>query len=414
MFVQSQTDSGIRIIAETIPYLRSVSMGVWIKTGSAYEVEEINGASHFLEHLFFKGTARRSARELAECIEGVGGTANAFTSRECTCLYATVLDEHLDLAIDLLSDIMLNSTFADLEKERQVVIEEIGSTEDSPEDYVHDLFTAQIWKDHPLGLPVVGEREAVNALTLERIRAYFDEHYFAENIIISIAGNIDPNAIIDDIARAFEGIPEKGSNPGYSTPSVLPEITSHRKRLSQTHFCVGFPGISACDPRRFAFNILGNLLGGTSMSRLFQKIREDQGLAYCVYAFFDVLAATGMIGVYAAVAPKRTAQTLEIVMSELRKVREKLAPLDELHRTKEQLKGSITLNLESTFNRMVRLAKGILLRDDVCEIDELLTKIAGVSAEEVRELAAELFCDSGVNLVSLGPTRKLALESLET
>lgn len=404
--------NGLTVILEPLPYLRTASAGVWIATGSANEQPRLAGVSHFLEHLFFKGTLTRTARQLMEAIESKGGHLNAFTSRDYTCLYAKTLGEHTGSGIEILADIVKNSQFCDFEKERNVILEEIASIEDVPEDHAHDLLTRKLWPDHSIGTPITGTHETMSAMTIEDVRAYFREWYVPGNLIVSVAGCFDENAILDQIRSEFEPLPAGGSptvNGGarFGSGPLLMD-----RDITQTHLCFGFPGPGVHDERRYVYNMLSSALGGGSTSRLFETIREQEGLAYSIYSFASSYWRTGMMGVYAAVAPENREKTFDLAFGEIRKLRDEPLPPDELELNREQLKGSVLMALESTFNRMTRLAKSYMYHNRILSIDEVIAGIEVVTAEQVQQLAQERYTADQCALVVLGPTDGVTMDSI--
>ena len=395
--------NGVTVALERLPYLRSIAAGVWINAGSACETPAQTGVSHFLEHLFFKGTKARTARQLIEAVESRGGHLNAFTSRDHTCVYIKTLDAHTLDAIEILGDIIKNSQFFDFEKERGIILEEIASAEDVPEDYVHDVFCERLWPDHALGRPITGTEESVSGLSIEDVRAYFQSWYVPENIIVSIAGNFEIEPALDAIAREFEGIAARPSPPAPGRPVFGACLDRVIRPIGQHHVCFGFPGPDSRDPRRFAYDVLSNVVGGGSTSRLFEEIREQAGLAYSIYSFHYCYRPAGTLGVYAAVAPENLTQTIDLACRELRKMREEPVPESELAMNREMLKANLLMGLESTFNRMARQAKSLMIHGRIVPQDEVVEKIEAVSVEDVQRLAHEIFVSEQCAAVILGP-----------
>lgn len=401
-------DNGLTVLMEPLPYLRSVSTGVWMKAGSANEVPSRAGISHFLEHLLFKGTTSRSARDIVECIESRGGQLNAFTSRDYTCVYAKTLDANVFEAIEVLGDIVHDSQFFDFEKERNVILEEIASSEDSPEDLVHELMVRNLWPNDSIGSPIAGIAQTVIDTTIEDVRAYFAERYRPDNMVVAVAGQFDPEKVFASIeehfgklAAGFQG--EKMSRPTYSAGMDL-----HPRDIGQHHIAIAFEGPAATDDDRYVHTMLSSTLGGGSTSRLFERIREEEGLAYSIYAYSSHAVQAGMMGIYAAVAPENCAFTLDLIGRELRELRDKPVPEDELESNRQQFKGGLLMSLESTFNRMARLAKSSLIYGRVPEVDEIVSAIDAVSAEDVQRAACELFQADKPLLTVLGPEIKLS------
>ena len=397
-------DNGVTVLLEPLHYLRSASAGVWIKTGSANETAAQSGVSHFLEHLFFKGTSTRTARQLMEAIEARGGHLNAFTSRDYTCIYAKTLGEHTAGAIEILGDIIKDSQFFDFEKERNVVLEEIASIEDVPEDHVHDILTLRLWPDHSLGRPITGSLETLGAMTVDDVRAYFSERYRPENLMVSVAGSFDEDAVLAQISREFDSIATAPAPPRIGPPSFGSGLEQVVSDISQNHLCMGFPGPGVHDARRYVYNMLSSILGGGSTSRLFETIREQEGLAYSIYTFHSSYWDTGMMGVYAAIAPENLDKTVDLVCAELKKVCAERVPEDEVSLNREQLKGGMLMALESTFNRMARMCKSYMYHGRILGIDEVVAAIDAVTADGLIALANERFTAEQTATIVLGPS----------
>jgi predicted Zn-dependent peptidase len=396
-------DNGLTVTYEHLPYLHSATAGLWIKTGSANEPREITGISHFLEHLFFKGTPTRTTRQILEPIESRGGQLNAFTSSEYTCLYTKMLDKHIFTGLDVLADILKNSTFAEMEKERNVILEEIASLDDVPEDLVHEILALRMWPDHPLGRSVSGYAATVEAITLDMIKQYYAEWYHPANMYFSIAGNFDVDAVLDQVQREFGQLHTKQPLPRPGAPSFASGIDLVDKDIGQHHFCFGFPGPTVAERRRYVFDVLWCALGGGSTSRLFQKIREDEGLAYSIYTFNSAYFTSGMFGVYAAVAPENFAKTVDMSFEEIRKFRDDGIAADELDLNREHLKGSMLMSLEGSFNRMQRMAKSMMYYGRLLSIDEVMTSLNGVTAEDIAEVSRDIFQPDKCQVVAIGP-----------
>lgn len=395
-----------------LPYLRTAAAGVWIATGSANERPEQAGVSHFLEHLFFKGTTKRTARQLMEAIESKGGHLNAFTSRDYTCLYAKMLGEHVGVAIEILGDIVKDSQFFDFEKERNVILEEIASSEDVPEDHVHDLLTRNFWPDHPLGTPIAGSKETMTAMTPADVRTYFEHWYRPENLIVSVAGCFDEAIVLEQIRQEFSSLTAGVAQQPDSVPAFTPGIHHAASDISQDHLAFAFPGPSIFDDKRYVYNMLSNALGGGPTSRLFETIREQEGLAYSIYGYHASYWRTGMMGVYAAIAPENLEKTCNLAFAEIRKLREEPLPQQELELNREQLKGSVLMTLESTFNRMTRMAKSFMYHGRILPVDEIIAGVEAVTAEEIQQLAQERYTPEQCALVVLGPKNGARLESV--
>ncbi len=408
-YKKTTLNNGVRVITEAIPHVRSASVGVWVAAGSTWETPENMGVSHFIEHLLFKGTARRTARQIAREIDGRGGNLNAFTSKEHTCYYAKVLDEHLPIAIELLADMLQNSLFdpAEIAKEKGVVIEEIKMYEDVPDDVVHDLFATSLWSGHALGRPIVGTAESVQGFTRDDILQYLASHYTGGNIVVAAAGNLQHEQVVDLVAREFTAIrpsPEAARHwpPAPKAPSG-PVAMLREKDTEQAHLVVGVSGIPQDHEQIYALHLLNTVLGGSASSRLFQEIREERGLAYSVYSYQTSHRDAGNFAVYAGVSPGAFEQVLELVLQGLRKAGEEGLTLDELQEAKEQLKGNLMLGMESTSGRMNRLGRGELTYGRVLSQDEVIARIDRVTPDEVHTLARRLLLNQPYMLSAVGP-----------
>jgi predicted Zn-dependent peptidase len=400
--------NGMTVCMEHLPYLHSASTGLWIRAGSADENARIAGISHFLEHLFFKGTTTKTTHDIMDAIEGRGGHLNAFTSRDYTCLYARTLDTHVATAIDILADILRNSTFFEMDKERNVILEEIASLEDVPEDHVHDLFMEHLWPDHPLGYPIAGSQQTVSGITLDDVHAYFSRIYRPDTVIFSIAGNFDEKAVLEQVTQAFGDWPAVAPANERTSPQAQPGTHLVRRKIAQDHLCFGFPGTHVTDDARYTYEMLGNILGGGSTSRLFERIREDEGLAYSIYSFYSSYARGGAFGVYAAIAPENLRRTLELCFEEIRRLRDTPIPEDEVNNNREQLKGAILMALESTFHRMARMARSMTYFGRVLSVNEIIDAVDAVGPESLQKLAQDIFTAEQCTMTVLGPVKREA------
>ncbi|WP_274361411.1 M16 family metallopeptidase [Paenibacillus thermotolerans] len=387
-----QLSNGIRVLLENIPTSRSVSFGIWVKTGSRNENETINGISHFIEHMLFKGTERYSAKDIADVFDGIGGNVNAFTSKEYTCYYAKVLDEHIHIAVDVLSDMFARSLIdeQDLAKEKNVIIEEISMYEDTPDDIVHDMIARAAYGSHPLGFPILGTETNLLAMKPEDLRGYMETYYGQEDVVLSAAGNIG-DSLIELFEKHFGSYGNKGPKPAFDAPEFLNGHEYFKKKTEQNHICIAFPGCAMEDPMLYPMILLNNIFGGGMSSRLFQEIREKRGLAYSVYSYHTSHIDSGIFTVYAGTAPKQTSEVLDITFQMLDDVRAKGITEEELRKGKEQLKGSLILGLESTSSRMTRNGKNELMTGKHYSLDELIDRIEDVSMDEVKRLAGNLF-----------------------
>nr|WP_255658783.1 pitrilysin family protein [Actinoplanes sp. L3-i22] len=404
--------SGLRIITETIPTTRSAALGIWVGIGSRDEAPAMSGASHFLEHLLFKGTPKRTAMQISAEIEAVGGETNAFTTKEYTCYYARVLDTDLPLAVDVLVDAVADSILApvDVETERGVILEEIAMHEDEPGDEVHDVFAEAIYGDHPLGRLISGTPESVTPMTRNQINNFYRKRYTAPEIVVAAAGNLDHAAVVRLVRKALAGTPLDTGPAEPATPRPGDKRVRTRKAhtvvvhrdTEQAHIVLGSVGLSRYDERRFSMGVLNNVLGGGMSSRLFQEIREKRGLAYSVYSYGSQYADTGVFGVYAGCAPGKAAEVLDLIRTELARVAESGITPEELVRGRGMVKGSYVLGLEDTSSRMSRLAKSELLHGDLMGVDELLARVDAVTLVDVAKVAGELLAREH-SLAVVGP-----------
>lgn len=397
-------DNGIRVVSETLPHVHSVSIGIWVASGSRHETMAVNGVTHFIEHLMFKGTPRRSSLDIAREIDAVGGVLNAFTGREYVCYYAKVLSSHLDTAIDLLADIFLNSKFDpdEIEKERKVILQEINMLEDTPDDFIHDLFCQKFWQEHPLGRPIVGTANSVESLSRDYLISHKYGTYCAENIIIAAAGNVDHNDLVRLVADLFSIVP---SGKGVDTPQLPSHgsgVLHFEKDLEQLHLCLGTESLPQSHARRYESYILNAVLGGGMSSRLFQEVREKQGLAYSIYSYMASHSDSGSLVVYAGTSQEKMDEVVEIILREMRRLKADPLTGEELSSAKEQLKGNILLSLESSDNRMSKLAKNEIYFGRYQPLEDIMSGFARVTSQTVQELSNDIFSDDSLNLVLLG------------
>lgn len=382
--------NGLTLLTETMPNIRSVCLGVWLKQGSRHETEEENGISHFIEHLLFKGTERRTAQEIAKAIDSIGGQCDAFTSKEYTCFYSRVLDEHMGLAFDLLADIVLHPRFdpEHIEKERKVIFEEIKMVEDSPDELVYDLFTETIWRDHPLGRPIQGTVASVTRLGPDLLGRFFRTSFHPGNVVVSAAGNLDHDRLAALVTETFSGMTDGRSPRPINAPDHRAEIVlREKKELEQLHLCIGVPAFQQSHPDRYSGYVLNTLLGGTMSSRLFQSIREDRGLAYNVFSAINSFADTGYFAVYAATRPGGGGEVVKQICEELVRLKEVRVDDVELKGAKDHLKGNLMLSLESSSSRMSNLARQDIYFGRQFSLDEIIAGIDNVTGEAVQALA---------------------------
>ena len=416
-YVLTELDSGERVVSERLAHVRSVAVGFWIGAGSRDESEAKAGLSHFIEHLLFKGTASYEAQQIAEIFDGLGGELNAATSREHTVVYARVPDEKLEVALDVMGEMVFAPAFADLDAEREVVLEEIAMYEDQPQELVHDLISEATFGTHPLGRPVIGRAEVISSVTRRTIAAYHRSMYVPGNVVVAAAGNLKheqlERLLLKAQRRATAGV-RKG--PRVRPPLVKPPPPSlcfQRKDTEQYHVCIAAPGIARSDRRRFAASLLDGILGGSASSRLFQEIREKRGLAYAVYSFASQYTDTGQVGVYIGTREDNVAACLEIASEQIRDIAAGNIDREELARAKENLKGRIVLSMESTSNRMSRLGKSLITDTELLSIERITAEIDAVEPEALAELADVLLAPEKLSAAGIGPSEERFVAAVE-
>ncbi|WP_018922504.1 M16 family metallopeptidase [Salsuginibacillus kocurii] len=402
MIERDQLPNGLRIVTEHMPHVRSVSIGIWIGTGSRYENAAENGISHFLEHMLFKGTENRTAAEIAEAFDQIGGHVNAFTSKEYTCFYAKVLDEHASRAIDILADMFFSSTFQEeeVEREKSVVLEEIKMVDDTPDDIVHDYLGEASYHNHPIGRPILGTEDTLEQFDRNTLQEYMDKHYSAENVVISLAGNVT-ESIREETKARFAEVPAKKEQRALTPPRFYQDKRTYQKRTEQAHLCLGFPGLEIGSDRMYTMILLNNYIGGSMSSKLFQEIREKRGLAYAVFSYHSAFQDTGMFTIYAGTAEDQLDELFEATISTLTEVKQQGITSKDLENGKEQLKGNIMLSLESTNSRMSRNGKNELMLGHHRSLDDVLALIQEVSVADLSEVAKATFSnDYSLSLIS--------------
>jgi predicted Zn-dependent peptidase len=398
-------ENGIRVITRQMPHTHSVSMGVWVGIGARDESPEECGISHFIEHMIFKGTQRRSAFQIAKEFDAIGGHTNAFTSMEYTCFHAKVLHHHLNIMVDILGDIFLESVFEDeeIEKERAVIFQEIGMVEDSPDEFVHLLLGNAFWGNNPLGRSILGTRETILSFKTGTIKAFFKRYYSPERIVISAAGHIDHGDFIKMVSPIFGKAAPGNAEISRSTPNGCSHVDIQQRKLEQTHICLGTRGISTTDSKRFTYALLNVILGGNMSSRLFQEIRERRSLAYSIYSFITSHIDTGMTGVYVGVDPQRSHEVIEAILTEMRALKNTPVTVSELRDAKEYMKGNLLLASESTDNQMVRLAQNDIHFHQQIALETIIDHIEAVTVDDILNLASDLFQTDKLALSMLGP-----------
>jgi len=410
---RTELDGGVRVVTDSMPSVRSVALGLWVRTGSRDERPGQAGVSHFLEHLLFKGTERYSAIEISELFDGLGASTNAATSKESTHLYARLLDEHTAEAFDLLSEMLLGPTYPEVDSERQVVLEEIAMYEDEPQDRVHDVLADAVFGDHPLGRRVIGEAEVIASIPIPSIAEYHAAQYVGPNIVVSAAGHVDHGQIVELARRHVQ--PPTGSPNGLASgePRRSPQVCFYEKKTEQYHVCLGAPGIPRGDDRRFSLGVANAVLGGSTSSRLFREVREKRGLAYAVGSYSDEYMDDGLVATYVGTREDNVAEALDVIGAELTSMAADGISEEELVRAKEHIKGRMVLGLESSSARMSRIARATMYDVPLLSLDELLARVDGVSLEDVATVASELYAPGKFSAACVGTDEALFRKALE-
>ena len=402
----------MRVVTEQILHLHSVSMGIWLNVGSRDEEENESGLTHFIEHMLFKGTQQRSALEIAKQLDAVGGMSNAFTSKENTCFHAKVLDTHLPLVVEILSDIFLQSVFdqVEVEREREVILQEINMVEDTPDEYVHILFNKNFWDGNSLGRPIFGNVQTVKSFTREMILEYLNRGYHPDRIVLTAAGNVNHQEFLELVGPAFSNIERHGHNFDRTPPRANSRVDLYSRDIEQIHLCLGTRGTSLQEKERYCCSILNVILGGSMSSRLFQEVRERRGLAYSIYSFLSSQTDTGMMGIYGAVRPDNIKETLELIRQELSRFKREPISDTELRAAKEHIKGGIYLAAENTDNRMSRLAKNEMIFNRFVTYEEIEADLERVTVKDIQALAQQIFQPEVMSLVLLGQVNGLDVD----
>lgn len=417
MYKKFILNNGIKVIAKEIPHVRSVSIGVWVNTGSTSETLNNNGISHFIEHMLFKGTFRRSAKQIASDMDSIGGQLNAFTSKECTCYYSKILDSHIDIAIDILSDMLLNSKFDenDILKEKSVICEEISMYEDSPEDLVYDSLSKTIFHKHSLGFPILGTQDTIKSMDKHNLLKYMESNYDSENIVIAIAGSFDENHLIEELNSKFGQFNFNSADKSHiEKPKFHSNYTFRSKDIEQIHLCLGFEGIPNDADDLYPLYILNNVFGGSMSSRLFQTIREEHGLAYSIYTHPSLYKDFGLFTTYVSLNPSQLKNLVKLITDEVNNVVNKYITVEELNRSKEQLKGNYILGLESTSSIMTMLGKAEIFGKKIKTMEEVLKKIDDVNMYDMKNIIDKIFKSDKLSLSIVGKLdEKSTKESFE-
>ncbi len=405
MIQVAELANGIKVLMENIPHVRSVAIGVWVDIGSRDESNELAGISHFIEHLMFKGTEKRTAKEIAEALDAVGGQLNAFTTKEYTCYYARVLDEYLILGVDLLGDMLLNSRFdqGDIDRERNVIIEEIKMYEDAPDELVHDVFAGTIWESHPLGRPISGDENTVLGISQEQILSFYNKYYSSGNMVISVAGNFDNNKVMDVLSDTFGKLTGVKKQRSYTLPEPAHQVVCRAKDNEQVHICLGTQGLALDHEKIYVLQIINTILGGGLSSRLFQGIREERGLVYSIYSYHSSYHDSGLFCIYTGLSKQNVRPALELIIKEIYNIQSNGVSATELQRVKDQLKGNLLLSLESISTRMSRLGKSQLYLDKVVSPNEIVKRIMSISDSDIKDFARTFLKPGHFCMASVGP-----------
>lgn len=415
MVIIKKLDNGISVALEEISYVRSISFGIWVKNGSRNERPEENGVSHFIEHMMFKGTENRTARQIAEEMDALGGQINAYTTKEYTCYHTRVLDEHFNRALDVMSDMLLRSLFEqkDVEKERNVITEEINMYEDAPEELVHDALQDTVWRNSPLGMPILGTTKTIATFTSESIRQYYEKNYHTENMVLSVAGNFNTDEMMEQLNQAL-GL-WKGKRPFDQYNAKAEYQIAHvarEKDVEQVHTCIAFPGLEREHPMKYALGVFNTIFGGGMSSKLFQKVREENGLTYSIYSYTTAFADTGLFSVAGGMNPNQLERVYELVAEEVKKTKEKGLPQKLIDVTKEQLISNFIIGTESTLNRMTSSGSALLLRGKIQDTEEVIEKLSQVTADDILQVTNMVFDMEKASWCAVGNVKELDIDSI--
>ena len=400
MYEINTLENGIKIVSENISFVRSISFGIWVKVGSQNEDLNLNGISHFIEHMIFKGTDKRSAKDIAEQIDEIGGQINAFTTKQMTCFYFKILDENFDKALEIMADMFLNSSFSDeeIEREKQVVIEEINMYEDTPEELVFELMHQKVFDGSSLAWPILGSIDNVKSFSHEKLKNYYEKNYFGENIIISVAGNFETREMLEKIKKYFGGIKNNRAEKKNLEVKYKNDFVIKKKDIEQVHLCLGFPGVKNLVEKIYVLAVFNNIFGGGMSSRLYQKIREENGLAYSVFSYNYSYEKVGLFNIYAGINPSKVEDCLKFIIHEIKNLDVNLISQKELAKSKEQLKASYLLNLESSSSRMNSLGRYMVFYNKILTSEEIIDEIDKINLDDIYNLIREIFDFSKISL----------------
>ena len=404
MYNVTELNNGIKIVTETIPFVRSISFGIWVKVGSQNENQKSNGISHFIEHMLFKGTSKRTAKDIAEQMDAIGGQMNAFTTKQMTCYYTRILDNNFDKALEIMADMFLNSTFneSEMEKEKKVIVEEINMYEDTPEELVFEIMNENVWSGSSISYPILGSIENVEGFTRQIVKSYYNNNYTPKNIVIAVAGNFETSSMISKIKKYFESIENKNCPRTPENIKYTKCIATKQKNIEQLHVCLGFPGIKTSLEENYSIALLNTILGGGMSSRLYQKIREENGLAYSLFSYNYAYEAVGLFTIYAAINPTKVEKCIEVIVNEIRNLKSDPITNQQLSKTKEQLKSSYLMSLENSSSRMNSLGKSIISFNKILTPEEIINKIDAVSIEQIYQLIDQIFVLDSLSISAVG------------
>ena len=407
-------DNGVQVVLEEIDYVRSISFGIWVRNGSRNEVPEFNGMSHFIEHMLFKGTENRTAKQIAEEMDAVGGQINAYTTKEYTCYHTRVLDKHFDRALDVMSDMFLHSRFAqsDIEKERNVIMEEINMYEDAPEELVHDSLQEAIWQGSSLGQPILGTVESISKFDTEKMKHFFETQYHTENTVISVAGHFHIEEMFDKLNQTLGQWKRKSSFQSYNTKTIYtPCIVKKEKEIEQVHFCMAFLALERDHPQKYALAVFNTIFGGGMSSRLFQKVREENGLTYTIYSYTSAYVDSGLFAIYAGMNPNQTEKVIKLVFDEIRDCKSNPFSQKLIDITKEQMISNFIIGRESTANLMTSSGASVLLRGFVQDTEEILEQIEKITIQDIQEVIEKIFVPQNMSISVVGNIKNINLEN---